>query len=319
MFISTSIRSAERNYYSSNNFIKDYGDKHGLHAEITNKTASFAQCSLLKYSVDFRITTNSDSILVFDAQNITDMNRKTGFVDNLKDVLDSQFETRQNLDVHGLAYLVQKGSYELNTKSGEPFVISITDSKKLTSIETLSWKDVYATILQDDMTYQQFIDKVQNTKNNTCQGTPRKYGSYWFANEHIVIGDVSGLSQDQTHSQLYLHTSPKKHIATITTRLKSHEPMSSDDLKHYETIINRYTGQEIPIYTNGDIAIRTNHSGTKVFRVIEGDAIFPEPLQFGNTKVFFENIKRSDIISLLDDVKQIIENAEPSFYDKIVF
>lgn len=318
VFTSTSISSAERNYYSSNSFIEDYGDKHGLHAEITNRTASFAQCSLIEYSANFRITANSNSVLVFDAQNITDLDRKTGFVDNLEIALGSQFEPKQGLDVHGLAYTVPEGSYNLKVTSGEPFVLTITDSKKLILTETLSGKKVYAPILQDNMTYQQFIDQVQDTKNNTCQGTAREYGSYWFANEFIVVSDV-GITQDETHTKLYLGGyTPKLHFATIITKPGSYNPKIDDNsvIKPYKTIINKYTGHEIPVLTSEKFEQqRQGRLGTIINQMIEQNAIFPEPLRFADVEIFFEPIERFRA----DEVIKVVENIEPAFYEEISF
>jgi len=318
MFASTSISSAERSYYSSDNFIENYSDRHGLDAKILDRKATFAQCSLIEYSVEFEITaSSSNSTLVFDAQNITEMDRKTGFVDNFRVVLDAKFEYQPMLDVPGLAYIVPEGQHNLKVVSGEPFILSITDSKKLFSTESLSGKDVYASILQDDMSYQQFINQTQNTKDATCQGTPREYGSYWFANEFVVVSDVS-VTQDETHTRLYLGGyTPKLHFATIVTTPGSYNPIINENgvIKPYKTVLNKYTGQEISILTSEKFELRPSHSGEMVNQMIEQNAVFPKSLRFTDVEVFFEPIERFRV----DKVIKLIENIEPSFYKEISF
>jgi len=319
-FTSASISNIERHYYSSDKFIENYSDKHGFNAQILNRKATFAQCSLLKYAIEFEITTNSDSVLVFDAQNITETG-KTNFVDNLKVILDSKFEPKPGLNTPGLTYVVPEGGYSLEISSSEPFTLSVMDSNKLISTRSLSGEDVYALyapILQDSMSYQQFILQTQNTKDTTCKGkgTPRKYGSYWFANEHVVVGDV-GISQDKTHTLLYLAGyTPKLHFATILTKDETRDIASGGDVvKPYKIVVNKYTGQQVPIFTSERFEQQLSQLGKMVNQMIEKNAIFPEPLRFPDVKVFFEPIELGDV----DKVIQVIENMEPAFYAELLF
>lgn len=285
------------------------------------KKASFAQCSLVEYSLEFEIKADSDSTLIFDAQNITKNNHEIGFVDNLKVALDQKFKEVE-INAPGLAYIVPKGQYNLVVTSSNPFTLSIMDSKKLLSTKSLSGQNVYAPILQKDITYEQFIDKTQYTKDATCQETfrqLRQHGSHWFANEYIVVSNIPGLDQDTTHKKLFLE---KKHIATIMPYSNSHRSIASSELKSlskYQTLINHYTGQEITIYINGQITTQTDYSGTKKFQTIRGDAIFPEPLIFNNIQIAFEPIENVEKLDfLLDNVKKIIENIEPASYKEII-
>lgn len=313
------VREAERRYYSSERFVEKYRKKNGITAKILRKEAIFAQCSLISYTASFKLGTEFESAFFFDAENIDEVNGlqiQTGFVSNLRKVLDEKFKRVTNIGGPGIAYKVPAGVYEFVVNSEKPFILTISHNKKLFTTESLSGKDVYHKVLVDDISYQEFTNVTKDTKESTCKGTARKSGSYWFASKYVVIRGVS-VNQDETGKLLYLAGyTPNIKLATIVTPEDAYtSEVEENTLEPYKTITNIYTKQSLPIFQLKKYKKIMGSTGNILNQIIEHKITFPEPLVFNDIKVYFEPQQ----FYRADHVIEVIETIEPAFYNSVSF